>query len=102
MADRLEQLMQFHEADPADTFITYGIAMEHAKRGDVDKALHWLETTLTSDPDYAYAWYQKAHLLSEADRTDEARAAVEQGLAAAKRSNDAHAAEELTTLGESM
>ena len=102
MTDRLEQLLKFHEADPDDTFCTYGIAMEHANRGETDQALQWLDKTLAIDADYAYAWYQKARLLHEAGRVDEALAATAEGEAAAGRSEDTHAAEELATLREAI
>lgn len=100
MADRLEQLLKFHETDPEDTFCTYSIAMEHAKRGEGEAALAWFERTLKIDGDYAYAWYQKASLLNDLGREEEARAAVKQGLAAAERSGDSHAADELATLAD--
>ena len=96
--ERLEQLLQFHERDPADAFIAYGIAMEYVKAANVDRALEWFDKTLAIDGDYAYAWYQKAKLLSDDGRGAEALAAVEQGIAAAGRANDAHAADELREL----
>jgi len=102
MSDRLAQLIKFHEQDPDDTFCTYGIAMEHAKAGAHDEALSWLDKTLRINPDYAYAHYQRAVRLSELGRTEDAKAAITEGLAAAQRSSDTHAAEELTELAASL
>ncbi len=102
MADRLQQLLKLYEADPEDPFCSYGIALEHAKAGRVDDALAWLETTLRVDPNYAYAHYQRARILSESGRIEEARQAVRDGLAAADRAGDGHAADELNTLAASL
>lgn len=102
MTDRLAQLLKFHDSDPADTFATYGIAMEHVKAGDTDSALAWLDKTLAIDGDYAYAWYQKAAALVASGRTEEAKPVIEDGLAAAKRSGDTHAAEELAVLRDGL
>ena len=98
MPDRIEQLRKFHEAEPDDTFATYGIAMEHLKRGEPDEALTWLNKTLEIDPDYAYCYYQKARTLQQLDRLDEAWTTVQQGIDAAKRTGDEKAISELNDL----
>lgn len=98
MSDRLSKLMELHEADPSDAFCAYGIAMEHAKAGDLEQAIRWLDETLRLDPTHAYACYQKARLLADAGRTDEATAMIDAGLQIAESSNDAKAAEELREL----
>ncbi len=98
MTDRLQELMAFHEAAPQDDFTTYAIAQEHIKAGDTDKALRWIEKTLQIKPDHAYAYYQKARVLSESGRADLARKAAEAGLEAARRSGDNKAAGELNEL----
>ncbi len=102
MNRRLEQLLDFYRKDASDPFVTYGIAMEYFKAGDVGQGLHWLDATIALDADYAYAYYQKARALAEDGRAEEARAAIEQGLAAASRKGDSHAASELATLRESI
>ena len=90
--------MAFHEAAPQDDFATYAIAQEHIKAGDADEALRWIDKTLEIKPDHAYAYYQKARVLSESGRADQARKAVEAGLDAARRSGDSKAAGELKEL----
>lgn len=102
MTDRLAQLLTFHEADPTDTFCTYGIAMEHAKRGETAQAIDWLDRTLRLDANHAYAYYQKASLLNGLGRVDEAKHVVVEGQAAAKRAGDTHAAQELEVLMSSF
>lgn len=99
---RLEQLLQFHERDPRDAFITYGIAMEYVKAGNSERAIEWFDRTLGLDPDYAYAHYQKAKALTDEGRLAEAKAVIAEGIAAARRKNDGHAVGELEALADSM
>ena len=98
MAERLEQLLKLYEADPSDPFLTYGIALEHAKAGRHDEAVVWLDKTLALDGQYCYAYYQKARMYSETGRDEQARQAVEAGMAAAKLAGDEHAHSELAEL----
>ncbi len=98
MENRLEFLQAFHEKDPNDTFVTYGLAMEYAKLNNLEEALGWLSKTIELDADYAYAYYQKARLLSETGKNEAATETISEGLAAAERKGDAHAAEELEEL----
>mgnify|MGYP005845560197 CR=1 FL=1 len=99
---RLPQLLKLHAADPADADVPYMIALEHAKQGQVDEALAWLDKTLAIKPTYCYAYFQKGKLLSEIGRDAQAKAVIEAGIAAAGRCGDAHARDELTALLESV
>ena len=100
--DRLEKLMALLEADPNDTFCTYGIAMEYAGQNQHEQALHWLDRTLSIDPNYAYAYYQKGRLLAMLDRREEAREALTRGLEAAEAGGDQKAHRELMELLETL
>jgi Tfp pilus assembly protein PilF len=102
MPTRLEQLTAFHARDPKDPFIAYAIALEYLKLADTPAALRWLDTTLAIDADYAYAYYQKAKALADAGDTTQARSVIQQGLSAARRKGDSHAASELAALGDSF
>ncbi len=102
MSDRLTKLTAFFERDPTDAFAAYGIAMEHRKAGTATEALIWLDRAIGIDPDHAYAHYQKAIVLEESGETEKARQTIEAGLAAAERSGDSHAAEELRTLAAGL
>lgn len=102
MSERLEKLLKLHAADPEDPFCPYGIAMEHAKAGDHQKALDWLDKTLHIDATYPYAYYQKAKLLGEAGQKDAARSVVAAGIIAARQVGDDHARSELEELGLSL
>lgn len=96
--DRLASLMSLLEQDPEDAFCLYGVAQEHAGRGDHDEALLWYAKASKADPDDAYIHYHRARSLQELDRLPEARDAIQDGLAAADRSGDDHARSELTGL----
>ena len=102
---RLEQLHKLHAADPRDPFCTYGIALEHAKTHDFDEAIRWLDKTLAADPNYCYAYFQKAKMLAEKGDEAGARDVLNTGIATARKlgNPDAnHAAEEMATLLESF
>ncbi len=102
MSPRLTQLHKLHAVDPADPFLTYGIALELAKVGQIDEALSWLDKTLAADANYCYAYFQKAKLTDENGDTDAAKAILKKGMTVAQAAGDAHAASEMQTLLESM
>ncbi len=99
---RLDQLTRLHEADPADPFCTYGIALEYAKEERPGEAIDWLRKTLDLDPQYCYAYYQMAKVHSDQGDDEAARAAITAGMKAAKQAGDEHAHSELTELLEAL
>lgn len=106
MSGRLEELMKLHQIDPNDTFCMYGIALEHAKFDHHDQAVHWLDQTLRVDPQYCYAYYQKAKSWLALGQEQAARETLRIGMETARQANDDHAYEEmaqlLATCGESI
>jgi tetratricopeptide (TPR) repeat protein len=102
MPARLQQLLQLHQADPQDPFCAYGIAMEHAKQGQLGQAIEWLDKTLAIDARYCYAYYQKARLRAEQGSIVAAREALGQGMAIAKQTGDDHAYHEMAELLASL
>jgi len=98
MSDRLQQLTKMFEADSADPFLPYGIALEHAKQEDFEAALQWLDKTLQIDPQYCYAYYQKAKMFSELGDEDKAVAVLEEGMNVAVKAGDDHARSEMAEL----
>jgi tetratricopeptide (TPR) repeat protein len=102
MSPRLTQLHKLHAADPRDPFLTYGIALEHAKAGQLDDALAWLDKTLAADRKYCYAYFQKAKMLSEKGDDDGAKATLHEGIRVAREAGDEHAGSEMMQLLESM
>lgn len=99
---RLDQLEMLHAADPQDAFLTYGIALEHAKAQRFADAITWLDKTLGIDPHYCYAFFQKAKMLSEQGEEERAREVLRLGMEVAAKAGDAHAREEMGALLQSM
>jgi len=107
MTDRLEQLHKLHAADPDDADVTYMIAMEHTKLtgdsgGGPAAVIDWLDKTLDLDPNYLYAYFQKAKAQSEQGNDEVARATLQLGINRATEHGDAKAVSELSELQESM
>ena len=102
MSERLDQLGKLYEADPSDPFVTYGMALEHAKTHAYEQAVAWLDKTLQLDAHYCYAYYQKARILSEQGDDESARTVLDDGMAAAASDGDDHARSEMAELRESL
>ena len=100
--DRLTKLTKLYEADPNDPFLTYGIALEHGKLGAYDEAITWLDRTLAADAKYCYAYFQKAKMLDAKGDSAAAVAVLKEGIQAAQRAGDGHAAEEMMGLMETI
>ena len=98
---RLEQLTKLHAADPADADLVYMIAMEHAKAGDPDGAITWLDKTLGVKADYCYAFYQKAKMYLEKGEDERAKQVLRDGMRVAMRA-DPHAHSEMQALLDSI
>jgi Flp pilus assembly protein TadD len=99
---RKQQLEELLAADPNDSFVRYGLAMEHAGAGQDEEAVRCLRELLGRDPDYVPAYLQAGRALLRLGRDEEARAAFTQGIAVAGRQGDAHAAGEMTGFLEGM
>jgi Flp pilus assembly protein TadD len=93
--DRLATLMGMLEQDPADTFCLYGVAQEHAKADRLDEAVRWFERLLQVEPSHAYGHFHLAKVLERDGRVGEASEVLRRGLAAARASGDAKAANEI-------
>lgn len=98
MTQRLEQLLKFHDADPADADLPYMIALEHAKAGDSVQAIAWLDKTIALDAHYHYAYFQKAKALDTEGESDAALTVLDEGIVLATRVGDAKALGELQEL----
>ena len=94
-SERLTKLMAMLERQPTDTFLLYGIALEHRKLGDARLALEYLERVVTLDPNYCYAYHQRGLIHESEGDLDAARRAYEQGIQASTRAGDLHAKGEI-------
>ncbi len=94
-SDRLKQLQQMLDKSPGDTFLLYGIAMEHKKAGDAGPALEYFDRVIRLDRGYCYAYHQRGLLHESAGDVEAARRSYREGVEAAARTGDAHAQSEI-------
>ena len=96
--DKIAALNEILQLDPANAFARYGLAMEHDAQGNTDAALVEFATCIQHSPDYVPAYQMSAQTLLKAGRTEDARARLTAGLAAAAQSGNAHAASEMQAM----
>lgn len=100
--DRIEQLKQFLQTNPADSFIQHALALEYIKLGDDATARKLFEELLQQEPGYVGSYYHLAKLL---ERNDEIAAAIkwyEKGMEEAKKAGENHAFGELRGAWEEL
>lgn len=94
-ANRLETLKNLVAQDPQNSFLRYGLAMEHRNAGDLETAVAEFRAILAANPDYVPAYFHGGQTLERMSRVDEARALYQSGIEASLRTGDAHARSEL-------
>lgn len=95
---RLAKLQALLAADERDTFVLYGLAQEHAKAGDLLRAVEFFDRVLAIDPAYCYAYFHKAKAHDALGNRAAAIRSAADGVAAAQRAGDAKALNELAGL----
>jgi tetratricopeptide (TPR) repeat protein len=100
--DRIQMLTQVVNENPNDAFARYGLAMEYSKANDVETAMQHFNRLVELHPDYAAGYFMAAQLLARVGRTDEARAYLTNGIAAAARTGNAHAKGEMEGMLEEL
>jgi tetratricopeptide (TPR) repeat protein len=93
--DRMQKLLGMIERDAGDPFLLFAMGMEHKKLGQTAEAVEWFRKTLAKDPGYAVAYHQAALAYEDAGNIDEAKRLYREGIAAARRKGDEHAAGEM-------
>lgn len=92
---RISALNEVLGRDPNNAFARYGLAMEYANSGKTEQALEEFGKLLAAHPDYAAGYFMAAQTLVKVNRSDEAKTMLENGIAAAQRKGDSHAAGEM-------
>jgi len=87
---------------PNDAFARYGLAMELSKAGEVDRALEEFGKLLSAHADYTAGYFMAAQTLAGANRTDEAKKILVEGIASARRTGNSHAQSEMTAMLEDL
>ena len=83
------------ERQPRDAFLLYAMGMEHKKLGDLPKAIELYSRTIEVDPNYCYAYYQRGQSFEQQGDVASAKQSYQNGIEAARRTNDEHAKSEL-------
>jgi predicted Zn-dependent protease len=96
--DRVAMLSEILEQNPNDAFARYGLAMEYSNQGATDKALSEFGKLLAVHPDYTAGYFMAAQTLVRANRTDDARKMLEDGIRSAMRTGNGHAQSEMEGL----
>jgi len=84
--------------EPNDAFARYGLAMEYSKLGEVERSLEEFGKLLSANPDYTAGYFMAAQTLAAANRVEEARKMLVEGIASARRTGNNHAQSEMTAM----
>jgi predicted Zn-dependent protease len=93
--DRIALLTQVLEQNPTDAFARYGLAMAYVSEGKTDEALKQFTSLIGHNPDYVPAYQMSAQTLTKLGRSEEAVNRLKDGLEAARRTGNQHAASEM-------
>jgi predicted Zn-dependent protease len=96
--DRIAGLLDILTGNPEDTFARYALGMEYSRAGRVDDAVSEFRTLIGKQPDYANAYFMAAQALAAAERVPEARTFLQEGISAANRARNQHAAGEMQAM----
>ncbi len=95
MTNRMAALEQILSQNPEDRLARFGLAMEYARMGELEKAVQQYRELVEHHPGYAYAYYHGGQALEQLGRAEEARDFYRRGIEAASQQGDAHAKSEL-------
>jgi tetratricopeptide (TPR) repeat protein len=93
--DRIAMLAEILAQNPNDAFARYGLAMEYSNQGKIEQAMEEFGKLLASHPDYTAGYFMAAQTLAKADRLEEARKMLGDGILSAKRTGNGHAQSEM-------
>jgi tetratricopeptide (TPR) repeat protein len=99
---RVAALKELLAANPDDAFARYALGLEYSGSGDTDAAMAEFQRLLASHPDYTNGYFMAAQTLARADRNDEARALLQQGIESARRTRNQHAQAEMEGMLEEL
>jgi tetratricopeptide (TPR) repeat protein len=98
LMDRIATLNEILTENPKDAFARYGLAMEYSKQGDFDRALAEFSILLENHPDYTAGYFMAAQTLARAERKEDAKKMLTDGIASARRTGNLHAQSEMEAM----
>ncbi|MFM8450004.1 MAG: hypothetical protein ACKOAY_07850 [Haliscomenobacter sp.] len=96
MSERLVQLLELLDATPLDSFLLFATGKEYEKMEDLEQALDYYELLEKTNPDYVGLYYHLGKLLERMERSADALAAYDRGMATARKLQDQHSYNELS------
>lgn len=96
--DRIAALNEILEQEPNDAFARYGLAMEYSRSGEIDHAMEEFSKLLSAHPDYTAGYFMAAQTLASANRIEEAKKMLVEGISSAVRTGNTHAQSEMTAM----
>ena len=96
--DRIAMLNEILAQNPNDAFARYGLAMEYSGKSEVERALEEFGKLLSANPDYTAGYFMAAQTLARAERVEEAKKMLRDGIASAKRTGNTHAQSEMEAM----
>jgi tetratricopeptide (TPR) repeat protein len=102
LSERINKILEFLKANPADCFLNHALALEYVKVGEEDNAMRRFELNLANDPTYVATYYHLGKLLERTGQPDNAVIIYERGMAAAKTAKDEHSYNELQAVYEDL
>jgi tetratricopeptide (TPR) repeat protein len=100
MADesRVAALKEILNANPDDAFARYALGLEYSGAGETDAALSEFQLLLAAHPDYTNGYFMAAQTLARAERKEEAKTMLRQGMECAQRTRNQHALSEMEAM----
>ena len=95
---RVAALKEILTSNPDDAFARYALGLEYSGAGETEAALAEFQRLLASHPDYTNGYFMAAQALARAERKDEARAFLAQGIESAERTRNQHALSEMQAM----
>lgn len=94
-ANRLETLLNMVAQNPTDSFARYGLAMEYAGQGQLEKAVEEFKQLVAMNPHYSAGYFHYGQALERLGRPEEARELYQRGIEATTQTGDLHTRGEL-------
>ncbi len=95
---RVAALKEILDVNPDDAFARYALGLEYSGAGETDAALTEFQRLLAGHPDYTNGYFMAAQALARAERQDEARGMLQQGIECARRTRNQHALAEMEAM----